>query len=81
MDILIPDLKKLEEARDAGELVDSSYIKAHFDDDMEELLQKYDYGTAQDVLELLNYVKSLTAESSKILNVLEYFGLTEYIIG
>ena len=81
MDVLMPDLNKLIEARNSGALADSSYVKEHFKDDMEALLEKYEDASTTDVLKIMDYIQSLGESRSEVLEILDYFGIMEYLFG
>ena len=81
MDVLIPDLNKLIEARNSGALADASYVEEHFKEDMETLMKKYDKADASDLMHIMEYIQSLGESRSELLEILEYFGIMKYLLG
>lgn len=81
MDILIPDLKAMKEARAAGAIVDAAYFKAHYSQDLQKLLEKYNATTIEETLRLAEYGKSLVTSTGKLKKIAEYFGLSELLLG
>ena len=48
---------------------------------MEALLKKYEDASATDVLKIMDYIQSLGESRSEVLEILDYFGIMEYLFG
>ena len=81
MDILIPDLEAMKEARAAGEIVDSEYLRTHFPDDIQKLLMKYSFSTVSELMELMDYAQNLGPDRSHFMAILDYFKVMDMIRG
>ena len=81
MDILIPDLRAIKAAREAGEIVDSEYLRTHFPDDIQKLRTKYSLSTVGELLELMDYAEKLGPDRSHFMAILDYFQVMNMLQG
>ncbi|MBQ6207363.1 MAG: hypothetical protein IJK52_09810, partial [Oscillospiraceae bacterium] len=81
LDLIIPDLKALKEARNNGVIVDADYFKAHYSGDVEKLLNKYDVTPLEDLIGARDYMRSVISSTSKLKRIADYFGVSDIILG
>ena len=80
MQILLPPIREMNEARNNGAIVDESYFRAHYDTQLRAFLALYDETSINDLLQLADYAKTLgTVQEWR--TVLSYFGILNVLIG
>ena len=80
MEILLPPIREMNEARKNGAIVDQNYFRAHYDAELRAFLQLYDDTSLSDLMELVDYAKTL-GSVQEWREVLSYFGILNVLIG
>jgi len=80
MQLLLPPIREMNEARNQGTIVDESYFRAHYDTELRAFLALYDATSIPDLLELADYAKTL-GSVQEWREVLSYFGILNVLMG
>ena len=80
MQLLLPPIRAMSEARNNGAIVDESYFRAHYDAELKAFLALYDATSITDLLELSDYARTL-GSVQEWRKVLSYFGILNVLIG
>ncbi|MBR4211084.1 MAG: S-layer homology domain-containing protein [Oscillibacter sp.] len=80
MNLLLPPIREMREARNNGAIVDESYFRTHYDAELRAFLALYDQTSLPDLMELADYARTL-ASVQEWRTVLSYFGILNVLIG